>query len=148
MESTKHIEVLCGALQKKVEADWVVLLETTGQIIYSTGASQSQLPILSSLIIGLSSAGRELFSQMGEKQSTLLVQEGFQKNIISSFVTSDIILMLVLPKTENVGFAKFKMKQYRVVLKALLARWKNEMKLKQHLLATVTEAELDRLLEF
>src|SRR3989338_9403362 len=137
MESSRHIETLCEALKKKVKADWVILLETTGQVIYSSSKSDEQLPILSSLLIGLSSAGRELFSQMGEAHSSLLVQEGLRKNILSSFVTSDIILTIVLPKTENVGFAKFKLKQYRMVLKALMSRRKHEMRLKEHPLASV-----------
>lgn len=149
MESQKHIQILLDSLQHKIGAQTIMLLETTGQILYSGRKRTSgDTSALASLIIGINAASQQLGLLMGEKNYPIVLQEGSGLHFLSTFITKDVILAIFIDRNEKLGFVRFKVKQYQVVLKALVERLKYERQRIRNPLANVTEEELDRLLRF
>jgi len=103
---------------------------------------------LAALIVGVSSAGQQLGRLMGENQRPTLVQEWTNHNLLTSFITEDVIVAAFMDKKEKLGFIRFKITQYQAVLEALIKRHFIERKKFVNPLANVTEEELDRLLGF
>lgn len=150
MESLKHIQKLLNGLQKKVGAQIVILLETTGQILHSTHPHRSTniLP-LTSLIVGMTAASQQLGLLLGEKKYPMLVQEGKKLYLLSTFITKEVILAIFTNNHETIGLVRFKIRQYEAVLKALIELMGQERQRNiRNPLADVTEEELDRLLGF
>jgi len=149
MESLKHIQLLLNGFQKKIGAQMIMLLETTGQIIYASREDKTRDVLsLASLMIGVSVASQQLGTLIGEKNSPTLIQEGKQSHLLSLFIMDNVILVVLIDKTERLGFVRFKAKQYQAVLKALVERLQCERETVINPLANVTEEEVDRLLGF
>ena len=149
MESLRHIQTLVEGLQRKVEAELVLLLETSGDIIAKAGfKSPKDISPLGSLLVGVGAASDQLGKLLGERNSPILVQEGEKFHLLSSFIEGDVILAIFVVQKEKIEFVRFKVKQYRVVLKALVERFKVERRTLVNPLANVTEEELNRFLVF
>lgn len=149
MESLKHIQTILHGLAKKLNTKTLILIETTGQVLYAKPLDLgNESAALTSLIIGVSAASRQLSAMMGEETAPTLVHEGEGVHLITTEISKDVILALFMENQEKIGFARFKIKQFQPVLKALVDRMKIERKTEKNPLADITEAEVDRLLGF
>jgi predicted regulator of Ras-like GTPase activity (Roadblock/LC7/MglB family) len=149
MESLKHIQTLLTALKKKSQAEAILLINAHGQTIYSTKQyPASELPVISSLVIGLHSAAKQLEKALGGNHSGVFVHEGDSYQLISTSLSNDTLLLIITKHAEYVGYLRFKLKHYHTVLKALVDRFYKEQTTYQNPLANITEEEVDRLLGF
>ena len=94
----------------------LILIASTGQILYKTGEPLTDEDSLSALTSGIFTASQSLFKLLGEDCSPIVTHEGGQNRIHLSPLSPQIFLALILSPTTAVGFVQFKLRLHRTAL--------------------------------
>lgn len=107
----QRIKAVLGTMQRELAADLVLLIHRSGQHIASEGPAQDlDLTALSSLAAASLAATDELAQIVGEKEFSVLFQQGRTRSIHISSIDSQFCLVLIFGQTVS-GLVRWKVKK-------------------------------------
>lgn len=108
--SDRELTVITSALTKLMNdtsATSVMLLDKSGQVIVTQGASSRQnATSLGALLAGAFSSSRHVAELLGEKDFRTIFQQGVNENIFTTMVEEQWLLVIVFDKLTHIGLVK------------------------------------------
>ncbi len=120
-DMTMH-QVLANLVEDS-RAMMALLITKEGTVIEEAGdTSMLNTTAMAALIAGMFSATREVARMVGEKQFSILLQQGEQRHIHISLVTDSTMMVIVFEDYKIIGRVRLKARQYGEHLIAGLSR--------------------------
>jgi predicted regulator of Ras-like GTPase activity (Roadblock/LC7/MglB family) len=108
--SDRELAIITTALTKLMNdtsATSVMLLDKSGQVITTLGASTRQnATSLGALLAGAFSSSRHVAELLGEKDFRTIFQQGVHENIFTTMVEEQWLLVIVFDKLTHIGLVK------------------------------------------
>jgi predicted regulator of Ras-like GTPase activity (Roadblock/LC7/MglB family) len=108
--SDHELDTISHALNKLMNdtsATSVMLLDKSGQVISSQGASTKRnTTSLGALLAGAFSSSRHVAELLGEKDFRTIFQQGVHENIYTMMVEEQWLLVIVFDKLTHIGLVK------------------------------------------
>ena len=99
-------------LVKQTNALTALLITKEGTVITEAGDTQSlNTTAMAALVAGMFSATREVARMVGEKQFSILLQQGEQRHIHISLVTDSTMMVIVFEDYKKIGKVRFEAKR-------------------------------------
>ncbi|MEA3459284.1 MAG: GAF domain-containing protein [Chloroflexota bacterium] len=111
-DQMEGIERILTGLQSRTQATFVLLADTSGQLISQAGPGGNlDSTIFSALAAGDVAATGEMAKQVGEKESfRFLLHEGDENNVYISYVGESFLLAVIVNKGVNIGLVRLFMR--------------------------------------
>jgi predicted regulator of Ras-like GTPase activity (Roadblock/LC7/MglB family) len=101
------ISALLTKLMSDTSASSVMLLDKSGQVITTQGASTRQnATALGALLAGAFSSSRHVAELLGEKDFRTIFQQGVNESIFTTMVEEQWLLVIVFDKLTHIGLVK------------------------------------------
>jgi predicted regulator of Ras-like GTPase activity (Roadblock/LC7/MglB family) len=101
------ITSLLTKLMSDTSASSVMLLDKSGQVITTQGASTRQnATALGALLAGAFSSSRHVAELLGEKDFRTIFQQGVNESIFTTMVEEQWLLVIVFDKLTHIGLVK------------------------------------------
>ena len=108
--SDHELDTITNALNKLMSdtsATSVMLLDKSGQVIFSQGTSTKRnATSLGALLAGAFSSSRHVAELLGEKDFRTIFQQGVHENIYTTMVEEQWLLVIVFDKLTHIGLVK------------------------------------------
>lgn len=101
------IKSLLSKLMSDTSASSVMLLDKSGQVVTTLGASTRQnATALGALLAGAFSSSRHVAELLGEKDFRTIFQQGVNESIFTTMVEEQWLLVIVFDKLTHIGLVK------------------------------------------
>lgn len=101
------ITTLLTRLMSDTSASSVMLLDKSGQVVTTQGASTRQnATALGALLAGAFSSSRHVAELLGEKDFRTIFQQGVNESIFTTMVEEQWLLVIVFDKLTHIGLVK------------------------------------------
>src|SRR5690348_15213556 len=128
--SDRELAIISTALNKLMNdtsASSVMLLDKSGQVITSLGASTRQnATALGALLAGAFSSSRHVAELLGETDFRAIFQQGIHESIYTSLIVDQWLLVIVFDKLTHIGLVKVLAKKASDELSRVLERVRND----------------------
>lgn len=128
--SDRELSVITSALTKLMNdtsATSVMLLDKSGQVIVTQGASSRQnATSLGALLAGAFSSSRHVAELLGEKDFRTIFQQGINENIFTTMVEEQWLLVIIFDKLTHIGLVKVLSKKTSDELGRILERVRSD----------------------
>src|SRR6266568_7776897 len=108
--SDRELQVITTVLSKLMtdtSATTVMLLDKSGQVVTSQGATSRQNATqLGALLAGAFASSRHVAELLGEKDFRTIFQQGVHENIYTTMVEEQWLLVIVFDKLTHIGLVK------------------------------------------
>lgn len=112
-EDLSRINACLAALQRKARSAAILLIDTSGQLIASTGATDGlDTTPLASLAAGSIAAAGALAQLLGEKEFSFVFYDGERKRLHLSLIGSRAILLVLLDEHSAVALVRLQVKKF------------------------------------
>ncbi|HET7853040.1 MAG TPA: roadblock/LC7 domain-containing protein [Candidatus Methylomirabilis sp.] len=112
-EDLSRINACLSALQRKARSAAILLIDTSGQLIASTGATDGlDTTPLASLAAGSIAAAGALAQLLGEKEFSFVFYDGERKRLHLSLIGSRAILLVLLDEHSAVALVRLQVKKF------------------------------------
>ena len=151
----EEYEVINKALKELYEqtvSKLVLLVDKNGQQIATFGDTQLfDTAAFASLTVSNIIAANNIAELLGQKEFSLLAQEGESNNIYISLILDRIILIVVFTKLTSLGLVRLRVKKASIIFSDIFnkiferAREDEKLKKEPYLFDEVTEEDIDKL---
>src|SRR5215475_7103820 len=128
--SDRELAIISNLLSKLMgdtSASSVMLLDKSGQVIVTQGASSRQnATSLGALLAGAFSSSRHVAELLGEKDFRTIFQQGVNENIFTTMVEEQWLLVIIFDKLTHIGLVKILSKKAADELGRTLERVRND----------------------
>ncbi|MCI0483821.1 MAG: roadblock/LC7 domain-containing protein [candidate division NC10 bacterium] len=112
-EDLSRINACLSALQRKARSAAILLIDTSGQLIASAGATDGlDTTPLASLAAGSIAAAGALAQLLGEKEFSFVFYDGERKRLHLSLIGSRAILLVLLDQNSAVALVRLQVKKF------------------------------------
>jgi predicted regulator of Ras-like GTPase activity (Roadblock/LC7/MglB family) len=112
-EDLSRINACLSALQRKAKSAAVLLIDTSGQLIASTGETDAlDTTPLASLAAGSIAAAGALAQLLGEKEFSFVFYDGERTRLHLSLIGSRAILLVLLDQNSAVALVRLQVKKF------------------------------------
>lgn len=101
-----YISNALSKLMNDTSASSVMLLDKSGQVIVTQGATKRNATSLGALLAGAFSSSRHVAELLGEKDFRTIFQQGVHQNIFTTMVEDQWLLVIVFDKLTHIGLVK------------------------------------------
>lgn len=117
----KSTKTLLDELVRKTQALTALLITKQGTVISEAGTTATlNTTAMAALIAGMFSATREVARMVGEKQFSILLQQGETRHIHISLVTESTMMVVVFENNQRTGRVRYEAKKIGEALGELL----------------------------
>jgi predicted regulator of Ras-like GTPase activity (Roadblock/LC7/MglB family) len=121
------ISAMLTKLMNDTSATSVLLLDKSGQVIATQGATSRQnATSLGALLAGAFSSSRHVAELLGEKDFRTIFQQGVNENIFTTMVEEQWLLVIVFDKLTHIGLVKILSKKVSEELGRTLERVRSD----------------------
>jgi predicted regulator of Ras-like GTPase activity (Roadblock/LC7/MglB family) len=128
--SDRELAIITASLSKLMSdtsASSVMLLDKSGQVITTQGASTRQnATALGALLAGAFSSSRHVAELLGEKDFRTIFQQGVNESIFTTMVEEQWLLVIVFDKLTHIGLVKILSKKAADELGRILERVRSD----------------------
>ncbi len=109
----RAIENAAGHLARETGAIFVLVITRGGQLLHARGQhDEVDLPVLSSLAAANMAAGNEIARMIDKHEAfQVLAHEGGRRSLLMCVVNEHLILLLLVPRHEPVGWVRMQMQE-------------------------------------
>ncbi len=118
----RAIEKVAGHLAREAGAMFVLVITRGGQLLHAWGQhGEVDLPVLSSLAAANMAAGDEIARMIDRHEAFRVVaHEGGRRSLLMCAVNEHLILLLLVPRHEPVGWVRMQMQEAALRLEGIV----------------------------